>query len=164
MSEIALAHHGIKGQKWGIRRYQNKDGSLTAAGKKRAATLEKKYAKVTGKNIQTRSNSTSNHMSKEKMREETRNLQEKRAYLQAKKDVITLEKQVSKLESSDINKGKAFSKKYAKKAVQTLWKDIAWPMARDAMKNYAKDRIKNLKHSNTTVRGPSYSLLPELEK
>lgn len=30
-----LAHHGIKGQKWGIRRFQNKDGTLTAAGKKR---------------------------------------------------------------------------------------------------------------------------------
>ena len=28
-------HHGIKGMKWGIRRYQNKDGSLTPAGKKR---------------------------------------------------------------------------------------------------------------------------------
>lgn len=28
-----LYHHGIKGQKWGIRRYQNPDGSLTAAGK-----------------------------------------------------------------------------------------------------------------------------------
>ena len=30
-----LYHHGIKGMKWGIRRYQNKDGSLTDAGKKR---------------------------------------------------------------------------------------------------------------------------------
>lgn len=30
-----LEHHGILGQKWGIRRYQNKDGSLTAAGKGR---------------------------------------------------------------------------------------------------------------------------------
>lgn len=30
-----LYHHGIKGQKWGIRRYQNEDGSLTDAGKKR---------------------------------------------------------------------------------------------------------------------------------
>ena len=28
-------HHGIKGQKWGVRRFQNKDGSLTPAGKKR---------------------------------------------------------------------------------------------------------------------------------
>ena len=30
-----LQHFGIKGMKWGVRRYQNKDGSLTPAGKKR---------------------------------------------------------------------------------------------------------------------------------
>ena len=33
-----LYHHGIKGQKWGVRRYQNEDGSLTAAGKVRLAS------------------------------------------------------------------------------------------------------------------------------
>ena len=32
-----LYHHGIKGQKWGVRRYQNEDGTLTSAGKKRIA-------------------------------------------------------------------------------------------------------------------------------
>lgn len=35
MQSQYLAHHGIKGQKWGIRRYQNEDGTLTEAGKKR---------------------------------------------------------------------------------------------------------------------------------
>ena len=32
---LELYHHGIKGQRWGVRRFQNKDGSLTPAGKKR---------------------------------------------------------------------------------------------------------------------------------
>ena len=32
-----LYHHGVKGQRWGVRRYQNQDGSLTALGKKREA-------------------------------------------------------------------------------------------------------------------------------
>ena len=30
-----LAHHGIRGQRWGVRRYQNEDGTLTEAGKRR---------------------------------------------------------------------------------------------------------------------------------
>lgn len=32
---MEIYHHGIKGQKWGIRRYQNADGSLTPEGQKR---------------------------------------------------------------------------------------------------------------------------------
>lgn len=35
-----LMHHGIKGQKWGVRRWQNADGSLNPAGKKRYSSGE----------------------------------------------------------------------------------------------------------------------------
>lgn len=35
MENNTLSHHGIKGMRWGIRRFQNKDGGLTAAGRKR---------------------------------------------------------------------------------------------------------------------------------
>lgn len=35
-----IKHHGIKGQKWGVRRYQNEDGTLTNAGKKRYGSQE----------------------------------------------------------------------------------------------------------------------------
>lgn len=36
-SDGELRHHGVKGQKWGVRRYQRRDGSLTPAGKKHVA-------------------------------------------------------------------------------------------------------------------------------
>ena len=35
MTKTYLVHHGIKGQRWGVRRFQNKDGTLTTLGKKR---------------------------------------------------------------------------------------------------------------------------------
>lgn len=40
-NDIFLMHHGVKGQKWGVRRYQNSDGSLTALGKKRYGTQDR---------------------------------------------------------------------------------------------------------------------------
>lgn len=41
MDEINVYHSGIKGMKWGIRRYQNPDGSLTDEGRRR-------YSKING--------------------------------------------------------------------------------------------------------------------
>ena len=38
----SLSHHGIKGQRWGVRRFQNEDGSLTSKGKKRELTDQEK--------------------------------------------------------------------------------------------------------------------------
>ena len=47
--EDFLAHHGIKGQKWGVRRFQNPDGTLTPAGKKRLKAFSD-YEKIASNN------------------------------------------------------------------------------------------------------------------
>lgn len=59
-----LAHHGILGMKWGVRRYQNADGSLTEAGKKRAekdaARADRKQKKIDRRSIRKAFNTATN--------------------------------------------------------------------------------------------------------
>ena len=45
ISDEELYHYGTKGMRWGIRRYQNPDGSLTPAGRKRLEKADIKWAK-----------------------------------------------------------------------------------------------------------------------
>lgn len=51
MGDEFLVHHGIKGQRWGIRRFQNADGSLTKAGEKRYRQRQQDTKKYESENI-----------------------------------------------------------------------------------------------------------------
>lgn len=68
-----LIHWGVKGMRWGVRRYQNKDGSLTKAGKKRVAA-EKNELKERERSIKNR----------EKVRAEQAKIKAKKAELDAR--------------------------------------------------------------------------------
>ena len=51
MNQIVLRHHGINGMKWGIRRFQNPDGSLTPKGQARLDKKDTKWAQTKGEKI-----------------------------------------------------------------------------------------------------------------
>ena len=58
-----LAHHGIKGQRWGVRRFQNEDGSVTAAGAKRYYNTDTEGAKKQLKKAEARLRRSNTHVS-----------------------------------------------------------------------------------------------------
>ena len=53
MNQTVLTHHGIPGQKWGIRRFQRPDGSLTPKGQARLDKKDNKWASTKGEKIKT---------------------------------------------------------------------------------------------------------------
>ena len=74
-----LYHWGIKGMKWGVRRYQNKDGTLTPLGKKR---YQEEVSSVRSKH------SESGYRSSAKMYDDERKASEKAGYKKWAKDII----------------------------------------------------------------------------
>lgn len=71
-----LYHHGIKGQRWGVRRYQNKDGTLTDLGRKR---LYNRYYYAY------KTHSSDNERYAEKIIQKSINPKDMQAYRQSKK-------------------------------------------------------------------------------
>jgi len=99
MENTTLSHHGIRGMKWGVRRYQNADGSLTAAGKKRAQS--------SGSNESAHDDYTKAHSKKSV---QTMSDSELRSRLNR----LQMEKQYNQLSNTNVNRGKEFVSKSLK--------------------------------------------------
>ena len=108
-----LSHHGIIGMKWGVRRYQNKDGSLTTAGKKRRAKLEAELKKLDGdKSESTKSSKpkTLQEMTDEELRAAVNRLQLERQYRET----------YAALHPQKVKKGKQYIDTLVSKSVEGL--------------------------------------------
>lgn len=131
MDKDTLYHHGILGMKWGVRRYQNKDGTLTSVGKRRA-DKEKKKAKVSDKQSATT-----------KMKEMTDSeLKERIARLELEKRYADLSKDKEK---TKINKGKAFVMDVIEKSGQNIASQVATYVLGTAVNKIAGSDIINPK-------------------
>lgn len=129
MNSNELMHHGIHGMRWGVRRYQNKDGSLTAAGRKRINQLDSEYQRLTGKKLSKSSADVKKTESKPKSK--SKSISEMtNEEIQEKINRITLEQNLKSLTPKKISAGKRFT--------ETVMNDVITPAATDVGKQLAR--------------------------
>lgn len=100
----SISHHGIKGMKWGVRRFQNPDGSLTFEGKKRYSLQERArhYGKQRANENERKYNEAKNTFTNQKLRQEVQNIYGIKGMMRVAKDLnkgYKMNKAISREES-----------------------------------------------------------------
>ena len=141
--ENELYHFGIKGMRWGVRRYQNPDGSLTNAGKKRLSkghTSNEENDSSNKPSTKSSSTKTVKDMSDDELRQAINRLQ--------------LEQQYKNLSPKNVSKGKKF--------VDTVTNDVLKPAAIDMGKQVAKSLM--VKGVNSLIKDESLKVYTNNKK
>ena len=174
--EVYLAHHGIKGQRWGVRRFQNPDGSLTSAGAKRYAIgangklIKKKGVTRSSNRYQIKRAKQQAKLERVKAKEaaKTEKYKEK---LEAKKTPVSRKdyvKSLSNEELSAINKRDALEATWLKNHPEKktvgkyLMNDVIKPSVEKAMKKQVDNYID--KFVDKTTKSLVDSILADSSK
>lgn len=134
-----LAHYGILGMKWGVRRYQNADGSLTSAGKERygsgKGTSASEGFKRARNILKSDSGSRSSRAFKEARRKDIDELSTQE--LREINNRLREEKSYQELTKGNISEGKRFVKQTATAVASGIITGIAI----EAGKTYVKKKL-----------------------
>ena len=136
--ENELYHFGIKGMRWGVRRYQNPDGSLTNAGKKRLSKGHTSNEETDSSNKS--KTKTVKEMSDDELSQAITRLQ--------------LEEKYKSLSPKNVSKGKEF--------VDTVANDVLKPAAIDIGKQVAKSLM--VKGVNSLIKDESLKVYTNNKK
>lgn len=118
--EYVIVHSGVKGMKWGVRRYQNPDGSLTPEGRKRYGSYSGAKRTKSNNKIKKSSKNSVKNMTDEELRSRIARLQ--------------LEQQYATLNKRHASVGRNFA--------IGLRDQLAIPIAREVAKEVIKSEIK----------------------
>lgn len=140
MDNYQLYHWGIKGMRWGVRRYQNKDGSLTDAGKKR---LERERIKSDNDKL----SADPNKWTKDDMEKSKRLLDSSSSALGNLKRVASSKNQKSRMDLSSMSDQEMRSR-INRELLERQYNDMFAPQKVSKGKDYA---LKSLEVAGTVL-------------